>query len=488
MADLWSIGGGRNSFPQRASSVLNKVNQNSIENPANKISYADKVRRQEQPVIEYSELLEPGFRGEYPTKKAYDRGLEYCKFSLIARLEMQKLSIEELKTQASRVWALSANFNITPLGKGFLHLHFENYQKVWTKGPWRFGTELMRLQKWEKNFRPENQKRTNALVWIRLPNLSIECWDVEALLSIGRAVGYPMKVDETSISKQFGYYANVLVDVDLNKPIPEQVLVETEDYEFWQDIVVTKLPKFCNHCKVVGHLVTDCRKLKSAMKGKEAVVDSTPKEQFEKLGKNTQKNKNKKEKEGITWVEKHNSIAQPATKVVNDNKFQALVVDDNEEVEGEEVDVENDDDASNMQLIVVNTETTLMEVQPAACEEQIDPKTEDLVNEVYTEAANVEVEPLILARMSRSWAHGKGNKSPKATETTELINEIAEVAIQLTTGKGAVLIGDSPSSHKGALKGVEVSSARKKKIVPANTPLTRLKAGGKQQPPPKTCC
>ncbi|KAF5179883.1 hypothetical protein FRX31_030530, partial [Thalictrum thalictroides] len=99
MVDLWSIGRGKNSFSAKgviASDLTHKV---TVTNASTKISYADKVRKPEQPIIEYSELPEPGFRGEYPTiklpKKAYERGLEYCKFSLIGRLDMQGITMEE---------------------------------------------------------------------------------------------------------------------------------------------------------------------------------------------------------------------------------------------------------------------------------------------------------------------------------------------------------------------------------------------------------
>ncbi|KAF5197968.1 zinc ion binding / nucleic acid binding protein, partial [Thalictrum thalictroides] len=263
--------------------------------------------------------------------------------------------MEEMRARAAQQWALSESFIITPLAKGFLHLKFENgedYQKVWTRGPWKFGNELLRLQKWEKNFRPENQKRTNALVWIRLPNLPMECWDEEVLLSIGRGVGYPMKVDDTSINKQYGYY------VDLTKPIPDQILVSTEDYEFWQDVVVTKIPKFCNHCKIVGHSVTECRKLKGVLdKGKDPIVDNTPKDQTEKATKNTKRNKGKKVADHTTkeWMEKKNNEQDSfAAEISKSNSFQVL----QEEEEAYE--------EPQQQLAVVTVEPVMGEVEPLA--------------------------------------------------------------------------------------------------------------------------
>ncbi|KAL5727498.1 hypothetical protein ACHQM5_000687 [Ranunculus cassubicifolius] len=84
-------------------------------------------------------------------------------------------------------------------------------------------------------------------------------------MAIGRALRYPIKVDEATVKKWYGFYALVMVDIDLTKPIPEQILVEHEDGEFWQDVVVTKLPKFCNHCKMVGHWVADCTHVQAVL-------------------------------------------------------------------------------------------------------------------------------------------------------------------------------------------------------------------------------
>ncbi|KAF5176880.1 zinc ion binding / nucleic acid binding protein [Thalictrum thalictroides] len=493
MSDLWKLGGGRNSIPLKG---LEDKQQLKLNDQVCKVSYADKVKKLEQPVVEYSELPEPGFRDEYPTiklpKRAYERGLEYCKFSLIARLDMQVVSLDELKKQVGQIWGVSAPFTITPLGKGFLHLKFENcedYQKVWIGGPWKIGNELLRLQKWEKNFRPENQKRTNALIWIRLPNLPMECWDVESLLSIGRGVGYSMKVDETSLNKQFGYYANVLVDVDLTKPIPNQVLVTTEDYEFWQDIVVTKMPKFCNHCKVVGHLVTECRKLKGTIdKGKGVVEDKTPPEQTEKTERewnNRRRNKNKKGTNlNHNWVQKSNLEKQKdlgAETVHQVNRFQALEeeeidvpADKEEEMENQIVVAEND-----KQLAVVVVETNEVEMEPFTT--YVDLENEHVEHEDGIELTVVLDTPLDLQGVivgndiveQEREMQGIDVEQGRKPKERELIDQTAEVALQLVLNKTVGAKGSSSSMGND----MPLPATKKEQIAAA--PVTRSKAVGK---------
>ncbi|KAL5725776.1 hypothetical protein ACHQM5_008882 [Ranunculus cassubicifolius] len=223
------------------------------------ISYADATRGEEQLVVDIDELPLPGFRGEYPTiripKRAYERGLEYCRFSLIGRTDVKDIDVEKLRQKAIQKWQPKGNCLMTPLGKGYIHIKFhqiEDFDKVWSGGPWKIDEILLRLSKWHKNFRPDSQKLTTAPVWVKLPKLPLEFWDVESVMAIGRALGYPIKVDEATIKKWYGFYALVLVDIELTKPIPEQILIEHADGEFWQDVVITKLPKFCNHFSTLG--------------------------------------------------------------------------------------------------------------------------------------------------------------------------------------------------------------------------------------------
>ncbi|KAF9597492.1 hypothetical protein IFM89_019019 [Coptis chinensis] len=51
--------------------------------------------------------------------------------------------------------------------------------------------------------------------------------------------------------------SSVLIEIDLAKPIPHQFEVQEEEGKsFMQEVDVGKLiPKFCPHCKVVGHII-----------------------------------------------------------------------------------------------------------------------------------------------------------------------------------------------------------------------------------------
>jgi len=85
---------------------------------------------------------------------------------------------------------------------------------------------------------------------------------VETLFEIV-GIGTPLTIDEATLSRVFGLYARVLVDVDMSGRLFDYVLVEREVYAFLISIEYEKQPLYCAHCKMLGHTMQNCKKLSS---------------------------------------------------------------------------------------------------------------------------------------------------------------------------------------------------------------------------------
>ncbi|XP_026378842.1 uncharacterized protein LOC113273316 [Papaver somniferum] len=187
--------------------------------------------------------------------------LKEWRFSLVGRLDLVHLKFSLAESVLRKQWKRKGSIQLIPIGKGFFIIKLDNEDdmKLIYEGHWEVENQILSLRYWEKDFRPEFQKNSCAYVWVTFPGLSIDYWKESILMAIGKSFGRPIRIDETTMKKQAGFYASILVEIDLAKTIPNKVWVESKYGKFEQELCFVKLPKYCNHCKVVGHYVAECR-------------------------------------------------------------------------------------------------------------------------------------------------------------------------------------------------------------------------------------
>ena len=156
---------------------------------------------------------------------------------------------------------------ITLLGKGFFEFHFstiEDLRKIWALGVVNPKPGFLRFSCWTRGFKPQAQVQTHAKIWIRLMHLPQEYWRKTTLFEIAFGLGTPLSIDEATISRCFGMFARILVDVDLSEQLFKSVVVETKGHAFSIDVQYEKQPLFCANCNVLGHNLQNCMKLSSS--------------------------------------------------------------------------------------------------------------------------------------------------------------------------------------------------------------------------------
>ncbi|KAF6134104.1 hypothetical protein GIB67_035658 [Kingdonia uniflora] len=241
----------------------------------------------------------PGMRGEFPTIKIPEdgvkRGVERFKFSLIGRLDLMKTKLAIVRDVAMSLWKLKGTCQFIPLGKGFFTILLDNEEdkfQIWRGGPWHIESQLLRVIHWVPNFDVLKQKNSNAMVWIKFPGLPNEYWEEDILMSMAKTIGNPVQVDGSTLRRNTGLYASILVDIDFSLPVPTKIFVENDKYEFVQEVILGRTRKVCSHCKVVGHIVSECRDVR-----KEIHVENVTTKAGEDGKKKKKKNRNKKKDE-----------------------------------------------------------------------------------------------------------------------------------------------------------------------------------------------
>ncbi|XP_024164201.1 uncharacterized protein LOC112171221 [Rosa chinensis] len=238
-------------------------------------SFASILRNSMETSITYSQLPPPMVRGGKTYVKIsedlYQDQLKSFKTNLIGRLLLRKGSppckATDLKVVLHKLWQPISPWRLVPLGKGFFDIHFEteeDMRRVWGGGTCTLTKGIFRLSQWKQDFKPgDTCPQTHAQVWVRILGLSQDYWHPRHLLEIARGIGTPLQLDRATKERAFGYFARLLVDVDLTGSLPSTLMVEREGYEFEVSLEYERLPPICSCCGLVGHDVNHCRQRKS---------------------------------------------------------------------------------------------------------------------------------------------------------------------------------------------------------------------------------
>lgn len=156
------------------------------------------------------------------SQSEYELGVVECQFNLHARATLHKgdqpLTTLTLQQKLSMLWPSLRNWYITPLGKGFFEFHFSSFEdmrRTWALGVVNLKPGILRFSCWSRGFKPQAQVQTHAQIWVILMHLPQEYWRKTALFEIAFGLGTPLAIDDATLSRRFGVFARVLVDVEI---------------------------------------------------------------------------------------------------------------------------------------------------------------------------------------------------------------------------------------------------------------------------------
>lgn len=91
-------------------------------------------------------------------------------------------------------------------------------------------------------------------IWIKFPNLPVSLWKETFLSKICHQIGKPLMADLLTTKREVWGYAIALVEVDLSKPLIENIEINlSTGMVIKQKVIYERLPLFCTTCKQLGH-------------------------------------------------------------------------------------------------------------------------------------------------------------------------------------------------------------------------------------------
>ena len=112
--------------------------------------------------------------------------------TLILKLMGRKVGYMFLIQRLKNMWKLRGDFSLTDLGNEFYLVKFANTEDrahVPFGGPWMVADHYLTIRTWNPNFDPREASIDKVAVWVRLPDLAMEYYDIAILWKIGDKLG-----------------------------------------------------------------------------------------------------------------------------------------------------------------------------------------------------------------------------------------------------------------------------------------------------------
>ncbi|KGN50455.1 hypothetical protein Csa_000357 [Cucumis sativus] len=178
--------------------------------------------------------------------------------SLIARVVGKDTRPGQLAARLRHHLRLTQDVKVFQLGLGYFVLKFSETDYLALEDlPWSIPNLCIHAFPWTPDFKPSEAINSSVNVWIRLPELSIEYYDVGILKRIADAIGDPLvKIDPVTRDRWKCKFARFCISVNLCDPLPSMIelgrvrqRIEYEGFEL------------CAKCNRVGDLRHDCSSL-----------------------------------------------------------------------------------------------------------------------------------------------------------------------------------------------------------------------------------
>lgn len=119
------------------------------------------------------------------------------------------------------------------------------------------GPQGLYLNKWTPDFDPAEDVPSAVLVWVRMSNLPLHCWNGASMKHIGNALG--KYIDGANNKDQYDH-ARICVEVDLEVGLPEAIKLNVGSWSHIQKLDYEQLPFKCRECHEYGHFARNCPK------------------------------------------------------------------------------------------------------------------------------------------------------------------------------------------------------------------------------------
>lgn len=185
--------------------------------------------------------------------------------ALICRFTKTWPKLCDLHGWVSNKWKafVEDEISIFPCAKGFFILEFESKEDkelVLENGPWFYEGDFLCMKPWFPEFDPHTKIFTTTFLWVRLPHLPIQFWELDCLRAIGNSLGRYHCSSEETINYQNSTCACICIEMDFANGLPSEILLKVGNRCRRQPIDYEKIAFRCRKCFSTKHISSQCQK------------------------------------------------------------------------------------------------------------------------------------------------------------------------------------------------------------------------------------
>ncbi|KAL2922528.1 hypothetical protein RDABS01_014019 [Bienertia sinuspersici] len=130
-----------------------------------------------------------------------------------------------------RIWVKNSLDKVSTVGRGLFLVRFntkEHCEKVIAGDPLFFDSKPVIIKQWKPDMELHKDSVKTIPICIRFPKLDHKYWGSRCLHKLGDNIGTTLKIDQVTFNRERLAYACLLVEVSLDKALPDKVVFKNE--------------------------------------------------------------------------------------------------------------------------------------------------------------------------------------------------------------------------------------------------------------------
>jgi hypothetical protein len=177
---------------------------------------------------------------------ALDRVLGLAEKALVGKFFYARMSMRQLTEWMLSYWKPILGYcpRFSLLANHWLVFHFlsESDLLCILGSPWIFGKGVLMLKRWCPRFNPHLENFRKRSFWMLLPDFPLEYWSIWVFEAIANSVGKFIFFDELALRKHNKRIVWLLVELDLDRGLPDTIDITIGDDHFLQMVNFWKEP------------------------------------------------------------------------------------------------------------------------------------------------------------------------------------------------------------------------------------------------------